>query len=143
LDLARQPTLVRMIPCKAENELPDSLPFFEVSPDEKQVLFGGEKGIVCLLTLTNGQVNVVQGHGKDDLQGLPVWRKAGEFTYMKRIEQQQTGTDWLGLKRIDSMVSHPPPRKVEVVLRRGDQETVLSQSWPDDMVDRLVESGSK
>jgi hypothetical protein len=123
LDPAHQPTLVRMIPRKAENDLPENLAYFEVSPDEKQVLFGGDKMVVCLLTLSNGQVNVVQPAGKDDMQGLPVWRKAGEFTYMKRIEP--TG-------------SNAAPRKVEVVLRHGDQETVLSKTWTDDILEHLV-----
>jgi hypothetical protein len=112
-----------MIPRKAENDLPENLAYFEVSPDEKQVLFGGDKMVVCLLTLSNGQVNVVQPAGKDDMQGLPVWRKAGEFTYMKRIEP--TG-------------SNAAPRKVEVVLRHGDQETVLSKTWTDDILEHLV-----
>jgi len=123
LDTARQATLVRVIPRQHESDLPESLTFFEVSPDEQQVLFGGDKMPVSLLTLSNGQVNVIQTAGKDDMGGLPVWRKSGEFTYMKRIEP--TG-------------SNAAPRKVEIVLRRGDQETVLSKTWTDDIVEHVV-----
>lgn len=124
LDPARQATLVRLIPRQHESDLPEALVYFEVSPDEQQVLFGGDKMQVCLLTVSNGQVNVVQPAGSNnDMQGLPVWRKAGEFTYMKRIEPSE---------------SNAAPRKVEIVLRRGDEETVLSKTWPDDVVEHLV-----
>ena len=124
LDLSRQATLVRVIPRQHESDLPESLTFFEVSPDEQQVLFGGDKMPVSLLTLSNGQITVVQPASKEnDMQGLPVWRKDGEFTYMKRIEPKD---------------GKPAPRKAEVVLRRGDQETVLSQSWPNDIVEHVV-----
>jgi hypothetical protein len=60
LDPGRRPTLVRLIPHKAEEELPAQQAFFEVSPDGRQVLFGSTKGEVCLLTLATGQAEKSQ-----------------------------------------------------------------------------------
>ncbi len=124
VDPTRQPTLTRLIPRKQEEGLPRDLSLFEVSPDERQVVFGSTKGDVCLLTLATGEVEQIQAPAKDSPQGMPVWRAAGEFTYVKRI----AGT--AGESRV---------RKVEVVLRRGKQETVLSKDWPDEVVNGLVE----
>ena len=42
------------------------------------------------------------------------------------------------MKRIEPSGSNAPPRKVEIVLRHGDQETVLSKTWPDDVVEHVV-----
>lgn len=124
VDLARQATLVRLIPRKQEEHLPQTLAFFEVSPDEKQVLFGGLDGEVCLLTLATGEVEQVQeGVAKQNLQGQPVWRKDGEFSYTRRAVKKD---------------GQKPARKAEVVLRRGDKEQILSTNWPDQMVNYLV-----
>jgi hypothetical protein len=125
VDLAHQPTLVRMIPRKKEQDLPQSLTFFEVSPDERQVLFGTFKGHVCLLTLATGEVQEIQAGVKDNLQGAPVWRKSGEFTYTRRTVTKDGGK---------------PVREAEVILRSGKTEKVLSQSWPDAMVNELFSS---
>lgn len=122
LDLARQSTLVRLIPRKHENQLPKTLSFFEVSPDEQQVLFGWIDGTVSVITLATGELTEVQKEAKDLVQGAPVWRKDGAFTYTRRTPEKD------GKK---------PARSAEVVVRRGDKETVLSQTWPDDMVNAL------
>jgi hypothetical protein len=124
LDPARQPTLVRLIPRKREEELPAQLSFFEVSPDERQIVFGSTKGEVCLLTLATGAVERIQTELKDSPTVAPTWRKAGEFTYVKRTEPKAGAA---------------AERKAEVVLRQGKNETVLSQSWPDDVLKGVVE----
>ncbi|MBX3735711.1 MAG: hypothetical protein KF715_03395 [Candidatus Didemnitutus sp.] len=119
LDPARQATLTRLVPRKHEANLPQSLAFFEVSPDEKQVLFGDFHGAVAVLTLASGDVAQVQEAGKDNLQGQPVWRGAGEFSYTRRVADRAA------------------VRKAEIVLRAADKDRVLSASWPDEMVNRL------
>jgi len=127
LDLARQSTLVRLIPRKHENKLPKSLSFFEVSPDERQVLCAWIDGTVGVVTLATGETRQVQEAAEDSLQGASTWRKDGEFTYTRRTELKD------GKK---------PARAVEVVLATADKEgnykeKVLSQSWPDAMVNAL------
>ncbi|MBI2496821.1 MAG: hypothetical protein HYV75_02450 [Opitutae bacterium] len=124
VDPARQATLVRLIPRKQEEDLPQTLAFFEVSPDEKQVLFGAFDGSVSLLTLATGEVEQVQeGVSKQNLQGQPVWRKDGEFSYTSRVVQKD---------------GPAPVRKAEVVLRSGGKVKTLSADWPDQMVNHLV-----
>jgi hypothetical protein len=124
-DPARLATLVRLIPRKQEDKLPPTLAFFEVSPDEKQVLFGGLGGEVAVLTLTSGEVEQVQdGVGKQTLQGQPVWRKDGEFSYTRRAAKKDGQT---------------PVRKAEVMLRSGGKDKRLSETWPDPMVNQLVD----
>ena len=123
----RLSTLVRLIPRAGERSLPEHLGFFEVSPDESQVLFGTEHGEVCLLALAAGEVHKIQvaatGESKDKLQGAPVWRANGELSYVKRRPATNGST----------------LRPAEVVLRRGIEETVLSSGWPDEMLADLVE----
>ena len=128
LDAARQATLVRMIPRNNEEHLPKVLAFFEVSPDEKQVLVGGYEGEVSVLTLSTGEVQQVQESGEYNLLAAPVWRKDGEITYAKR----NPTTDG---KR--------PDRKAEIVLRKGDNVKVLSQSWSSDMLEEVFPGSDK
>ncbi|ACB74823.1 hypothetical protein [Opitutus terrae] len=123
LDPVRQSTLVRMIPRKQQEDLPKGLAFFEVSPDEQQVLFGDLSGQVCVLTLASGAVDYVQQPEKQNLQGAPVWRNDGSFTYTRRTPAKH---------------GQKPARAAEVVLRRGRAETVLSATWPDEVVNALV-----
>lgn len=119
LDPTRQATLVRLVPRKREANLPKSLAFFEVSPDEKQLLFGDFNGAVAVLTLASGEVEEVQDAAKDNLQGQPVWRAAGEFSYTRRAADKAAA------------------RKVEIVLRTGGKDRAISAGWSDDLVNRL------
>ena len=128
LDGARQATLVRMIPRNNEEHMPKVLTFFEVSPDEKQVLVGGYEGEVSVLTLATGEVQQIQESGEYNLMAAPVWRKDGEITYAKRNPTADG-------KR--------PDRKAEIVLRKGDQEQVLSQGWSSDMLEQVFPSSDK
>lgn len=123
LDPAHQSTLVRLVPRKQEENLPKSLAFFEPSPDERQVLVGDLNGRVALLTLATGEVQTIQPPSKETIQGAPAWRAAGEFTYT-RFSPPKDGAR--------------PPRAAEIVLRRGEHETVLSRDWPDEQVNALV-----
>lgn len=114
VDAARQSTLVRLIPRPHEQQVSTDLAFFEVSPDERRVLFGTFKGAVSVLTLATGEVQQIQAAG-EDLQGAPQWRNAEEFSYVRR-RQAKPG--------------EKPEREWDLVLRRGEQETVLSRDWP-------------
>lgn len=122
LDQARQTTLVRLIPRRAADELPAVLAFFEVSPDESQVLFGGMDGEVCVFTLANAAVEVVQAKG-DGLQGAPTWHPSGALSYLRRNPEVN---------------GQKPDRKAELILRREKEEAVLSRMWTDDVSNGVV-----
>jgi hypothetical protein len=132
-DPARQATLVRMVPRGKEENLPKNLTFFEVSPDEKQVLVGGYDGEVSMLTLATGDVGTWQKAGEYNLMGAPVWRNAEEITYARRNPP------------VDGK---EPSRKAEIVLRsvvpgKGDQEKVLSRDWSNDMLESVFSGSDK
>jgi len=126
IDPSRQATLVRMIPRRQQADLSKSLTFFEVSPDERQVLVGDINGNIGVLTLATGEVEQVQQGTNENLQGAPTWRIDGEFSYTRRTRQES------GEKAV---------RAVEIVLRSGGNEKVLSQTWPDAMVNHLFSEG--
>jgi hypothetical protein len=133
LDAARQATLVRMTRRGEEENMPKNLTFFEVSPDEKQVLIGGYEGEVSVLTLVTGDVEKLQKAGEYNLMGAPVWRKADEITYARRNP---------------TVEGKNPSRKAEIVLRKvvlqkGDQEKVLSQGWSDEMLESVFSGSDK
>jgi hypothetical protein len=133
LDLARQATLVRMIPHGEEAKVPKNLTFFEVNPDEKQVLVGGSEGEVSVLTLATGDVEELQKAGEYNLMAAPVWRNAEEITYARRNPLVE------GKK---------PSRQGEIVLRKvflqkGDQEKVLSHDWSNEMVESVYSGSEK
>ncbi len=133
LDLARQATLVRMIPRGEQENMPKNLTFFEVSPDERQVLVGGYEGEVSMLTLATGDVGTWQKAGEYNLMGAPVWRNAEEITYARRNP---------------TVDGKEPSRKAEIVLRsvvpgKGDQEKVLSQNWSNDMLESVFSGSDK
>jgi hypothetical protein len=125
IDPSRQSTLVRLIPRKREAELPKTLYFYEVSPDETQVLIGSYEGDVSVLTLATGALQTYQTDDKDNrgsIQGAPMWRTDGAFTYTRR-------NPWKDGQK--------PARTVEVVVRQNGREQVLSESWPDALVNKL------
>jgi WD40 repeat protein len=120
-----------MVPHGEEENLPKNLTFFEVSPDEKQVLVGGYDGEVSVLTLATGDVQEWQKAGDYNLMGAPVWRNAEEITYARRNPTAD---------------GKMPVRKAEIVLRKaipgkGDQEKVLSRDWSSEMLESIY-SGS-
>jgi hypothetical protein len=127
IDAERQSTLVRVIPRSEEEQMPGSLSLFEVSPDERRVAVAGENGDMRVLTLSTGEIETVQEAGQYGLEAAPAWRSADELTYAKRnprIEGKQ------------------PERKAEVVLRKGSEETVLSQSWSNEMLGKVFTAKS-
>jgi len=121
LDPTRQATLVRLTTRSEGAKLPKMLAFFEPSADGKTLLIGGGEGEVCVFTLATGEITEIQGSGKGPIC-QPVWRGLGELTYLKRVQAKE---------------GQQPSREVEVVLRKGDKETVLSATWPDAVVESL------
>jgi hypothetical protein len=100
-----------------------------VSPDESQILLAGVDGKVCVLTIATGHFDMMQEDAKPRFKGLPAWRRAGEFSYTKRIEPKD-GKD--------------PARPAEIVLHReGKDEIVWTQHWPDAVVADVAKSDSR
>jgi hypothetical protein len=128
IDPARQATLVRVIPRKAEGKISRWLSFFEVSPDERQVVVGDFHGHVTLLTLATGEAEEIQAGDAATISCFPVWRGAGEISYTRRIEAND-GKD--------------PVRPVEIVLRKGETQKTLSTSWPDALLNELYTAKQK
>jgi hypothetical protein len=112
---ADQSAVTRLFPRSRLDALPKSLGRFELSPDEKQILVSDDNGKVWLLTIASQRVEeVTEGFGKED-SVAPAWRAPGEFTYRKKIAA-----------------------RAELVQRQGAAETILSRSWPDEVLEKLV-----
>jgi hypothetical protein len=125
LDPGPQPTLTRLISPDVLEQLPKSLSYFAVSPDENQVLFGHDDGGVWLLTLGTGTVEPIAPKIEGNKNfAAPAWRQNGEFVFLRKGEPAR-----------GSKSSRP----VEVFLRRGKSEKTFSASWPDEMLRRLIE----
>ena len=114
-----KPALVPLIPAPELGRMPNPLAFFEVNAIETEVLFGGG-GDVPVLRLADGHVEhhavPLVDNSNDKNPPLPRWRLAGEFSYLKKTSGRN-----------------------ELVLWRGDQETSLSQTWPDEVLRKLIE----
>jgi len=109
------PDVVRLVPKEALVGLPKSLAHFEPSPDDSQILVSDDSGKVWLVTLAERKVELLsEGFGKED-SIAPAWRLAGEFTYRK-----------------------PSAPRHDLIQRRGTSESVLSRTWPEDVLARLV-----
>jgi hypothetical protein len=128
LDRGRQATLVRFIPRGRTADLPRTLAFFEVSPDERQIVFGSMEGEVGVLTLAAGDVSKIQDGAKTRFEGVPVWRGPEEICYVKRVPERD---------------DRAPARPAEVVLWRDGTETVWSRSWPDDVLAGIARNTSR
>lgn len=106
----------RLLPTAVLAPLPKSLAHFELSPDETQILVGDDNGKVWLITLTEPKVETVcEGFGKGD-SIAPVWRGPGDFTYRK-----------------------PAAPRHDLIQRTGGKETVLSRTWPAEVLIHLVQ----
>jgi hypothetical protein len=128
-----QSAVVPLIPAERLAELPPSLDRFEISPDERQVLFSPDNGEVYVLTLLSGEVEKIPGslssHGR---YPAPAWRKPGEFTYSARISAA-TGK---------AVVPPGAPARDAIILRRGQNETVLTSDWTPEAIGRFLQDGS-
>ena len=120
LDPERQSTLTRLVPRGSEEQLPENLSDFEVSPDGKRVVVGGSKSQVAVLTLASGNVEVVQPGGDTDLKSIPCWRSATELCYVA----VPTGS------------TNQPS---EVALWQNGKIRILSGHWPERVRKGLLE----
>ena len=95
----------------------NTLTSFEVSPDERQVLFEAGDDVDVLTLASGGVERVTLGAYNDSNKNppLPVWRRPGELVYLKKSGSRN-----------------------ELVLRRGADETILSRTWPDGVLEQLV-----
>jgi hypothetical protein len=123
LDPDRVSTLIRLIPRWAEAGSAESQESFEPSPDGRQVLFSGEKGEVDLLTISTGKWEQVQAASKNEGGVTPCWKRDGEFTYAKRAEEGTPAAK---------------ERPLEIVVRAGKNETILSSGWSDSLLQSFV-----
>jgi len=109
------PNVMRLVPRDALTGLPKSLAHFEPSPDGSQILVSDDSGKVWLVTLADRKVALLcEGFGKED-SIAPAWRLAGEFTYRK-----------------------PSAPRHDLIQREGTSESVLSRTWPAEVLARLV-----
>ena len=124
LDLERQTTLVPLVPRSSTGKLPESLCWFEPSPDGQRFLIAVPEGWVALFTPAKGRIDTIQTKekGGEDMAVEPAWRGNDMFAYL-RLPQGE---------------SKEKSASVEVVLRslNGD-ERVLSESWPAGYVDSM------
>lgn len=125
LEPLSEPTVTRLTSPAQSEQLPKSLAYFAVSPDEEQVLFGSDGGEVWLLTLATGELESIGLKLEGDKNfTAPAWRQAGEFTY---------------LKKATSTPAASASRSFEIFLRRGKTERKLSGTWTDNTLQRLIE----
>jgi hypothetical protein len=101
-------TLKTLVATDQLERLPRSLAAFEPGPDRAHVLIGGDEGDVLLMSIPDGRV-LAFPTGFADRSDIPMpsWRQPGEFVYMRNTA--------FG---------------IELVLRRGETERVLSAGWP-------------
>jgi hypothetical protein len=120
LDRSREgAALVPLIPRAHLEKMSNALAFFDVSPDEKQVLFGGGGTDLDVLTLSSGNVErLALGiyENSDKSPPLPVWRGPGEIVYLKKGAGRN-----------------------ELMLHRQQSETILSRTWSDAVLQGLIE----
>jgi hypothetical protein len=131
LDLASGAAVTPLIPNDQLEPLPKLLSIFEVSPDGTQVMFCSDKADGWLFTLATGAVErfatgleSTKGAVAADNYPAPVWRGAGEITFLRRATSAAGQTDGESL---------------ELVLRRGATDTVLSRNWDPNILKRLIE----
>lgn len=131
LDRGNEPALRPLIPETQLAQLPKALSAFEVSPDESQVLICSDDAEVWLLTLATGTVERVaakleskKGSGEGNNYPAAVWRMAGEITFLRQTPNASAPTG---------------PTSLELVLRRGTTDTVLSANWDPAILRRLIE----
>jgi hypothetical protein len=131
LDRTKEAALRPLIPAAQLAQLPKALSAFEVSPDESQVLICSDDAEVWLLTIATGTVEHVaakleskKGSGEGSNYPAATWRMAGEVTFLRQTPHAADPTG---------------PRTLELVLRRGTTDTVLSANWDPAILRRLID----
>jgi hypothetical protein len=119
-DIDRPATLMRMLPRNAEADVPQGVNYFELSPDQRQVLIPGPKG-VAVVTLATGEVVNALAEKEGDLTLQPVWRSPSEVCFA-----------------VAKGSTFGSPNRPEVVLWSAGHWRVLSAAWPDAMVNGML-----
>ncbi|MCX5682711.1 MAG: hypothetical protein NT049_03400 [Planctomycetota bacterium] len=119
VDRARSATLVRMLPRSAEADVPQSVNFFELSPDQKYVAIPGSEGVVVVTLATGAVAKVMTAEGYNIVM-QPVWRSAAELCFAVE-EGSKLGS----------------PSRHEIVLWTPGGTSILSKTWPDAMVEGM------
>jgi hypothetical protein len=118
LDTAGTPGLKRAFPAAVDARVPDRVDLFEVSPDETRMAIPGSKGRVAVVSLSTGEVReIITNNTQDDLRMVPVWRSPDQLCLLA-----PTGSAFAS------------PKRDEIVLWSTDRVTVLSRTWPDEVV---------
>jgi len=124
LDLARQATVVRLIPREVEEEIPQKCWSFEVSPDEKRLSIAADDGRIVVFTVAAGSVETVQtSRGDKAFKFVPTWRSADELCFAALPDKTQTNQ----------------VQKPGVALWSAGKIRVLSQDWPTNVLSSLMD----
>ena len=91
LDPDKQATLTPLIPKSAEQDVPEDLSFFELSPDQTRVSILGDKGDVVIFNLAAGTVDKVQTGTDADVVSVPTWRSNDELCYIAYTPTNNAG----------------------------------------------------
>ena len=115
-----QPGVTRVIPRQTEEELPDALFLFAVSPDEKHVAVPGANGRLAVVTLATGEAwQIVTEKEVDHLRTQPAWRSNDELTYaIVPGPEDAKGRAEIALAKLD-------------FAEKKQERRVLSKDWPE------------
>jgi len=127
MDPDRGAAVSRVATRKAEEEIGFCVAFFEVSPDEKEVVFAGDdKGAICRLFVDAGTVVKVPERVcpvADKVSPVqPVWRTSGELCFARRV------SDAAGSNRLEI---------VRYAAGASGDAVVMSTNWPPALIDSL------
>jgi len=121
VDPGKRATVTRVLTRQAEEQLPDAVNQFQLSPDETRVAIPGTGGQVSVVTLADSTVTEVrEKKGKDSPRMVPVWRNNQELCFA-------APNDGEAAKK----------RAGEVVLWSSAGVRAISKAWPDEVVKGL------
>jgi hypothetical protein len=121
LDLARQATVIRLVPREIEEEIPQKCWSFEVSPDEKRLAIAADDGRIVVLTVAAGTIDTVQSRRDDKaFKFVPTWRSAAELCFASLPEKTNE------------------VQKPGIALWNAGKIRLLSNDWPTNVVSGLM-----
>lgn len=119
LDPRMSASVTRVLARDFIQSMEDSLPLFELSPDERRVLLPQSNGHIAIYEFATGESTRLvkkQDDAEDKIRSLPCWRNNDEVCFV--VPRRSKGNTKI-------------PAKV-VIWRDGNQRS-LSKDWPDDM----------
>jgi hypothetical protein len=121
LDPGQAGSVSRILPRSMDQNLPDRADLFEVSPDGRYIAVPGSKGRISKVTLATGEVTAIIGKdSSEDLRTIPVWRNSQQLCLVA-----PAGSGYASSKRD------------EVILWSEGQATIVSQSWPNKVLEGI------